>query len=272
VSALLRVAAAADGFGLRSLVARAASLVYPGHKFEVDAQGYWINHQLEATFVSPSIHTAGYSEIEAAALNNWAWEYRPQLGDTVMDVGAGIGEETVVFSRLVGSTGRIVAIEAHPETFACLKSTIERSGLRNVTAVNCAVTDQDGELCISTGPSHLAPSHLMNTILNAAGGNKVKAQTLDTLAEELGVRDVALLKMNIEGAEKMAVEGFDRLAPKVRHAVVSCHDFVATHFGGAPHYFTKNHVRAALQTRGFMLRSRPDAAESWIRDYLYASR
>jgi hypothetical protein len=78
--------------------------------------------------------------------------------------------------------------------------------------------------------------------------------------------------MNIEGAEKMAVEGFDRLAPHVRHAAISCHDFVATHFGGAAHYCTRNHVRAALEARGFTVRYRPDAAESWVRDYLYASR
>jgi FkbM family methyltransferase len=272
MSAILKMAEAADRLGLRPLVARAASLAYSGQHFEADALGRWVNCQPAATFVSPSLHTASYSQIEAAVLDNWTWDYLPQQGDIVIDVGAGIGEETVVFSRLVGPSGRIIAIEAHPETFACLKATIGRSDLRNVTAVNCAVAHRDGELSISAGPSHLGPSHLMNTVLNEGGGVKVPARTLDSLAEELGIEQVDLLKMNIEGAERMAVEGFDRLAPHIRHAAISCHDFVATHFGGAPHYCTKDHVRAALEARGFAVRSRTDAADSWVRDYLYASR
>jgi len=272
MSAILKMAEAADRLGLRPLVARAASLAYSGQHFEADERGRWVNRQADATFVSPILHTASYSQIEAAVLDNWTWEYLPQKGDTVLDVGAGIGEETVVFSRLVGPSGRIIAVEAHPETFSCLQGTIERTRLTNVTAVNCAVADHDGELCISAGPDHLGPSHLMNTVVNSHEGIKVAARTLDSLADELGFQEVNLLKMNIEGAERMAVEGFDRIAPRVRHAAISCHDFVATHFGGAPHYLTKDYVRAAFEARGFTVRSRPGAAESWVRDYLYASR
>jgi FkbM family methyltransferase len=272
MSAVLKVAGAADRIGLRRWVARAASMAYSQQDFEVDRDGHWVNRQPRATFVSPEIHTASYDHVERTVLDAWGWDYLPRPGDTVVDVGAGIGEEAVVFSTLVGRRGRVISIEAHPETFACLEATIVRSDLRNVTAVNCAIADRNGELSISAGPSHLGPSHLMNTVLNTGSGTKVPARTMDSLAEELGIQDVDLLKMNIEGAERMAVEGFDRLAPRVRHAVISCHDFVATHFGGASHYRTRDHVRAALEARGFVVRSRPDAADSWVRDYLYASR
>lgn len=272
MSALFKVAEAVDRLGLRPLVARAASLAYSGQQFETDSSGRWVNRQPEATFVSPTIHTARFSQVEAAVLDNWTWQYRPRPGDTIIDVGAGIGEEAVVFSQLVGSTGRIIAIEAHPETFRCLQATIIQSGLQNVTAVHCAVADEDGELTIAAGPSHLEASHLMNTVLAEGEGARVPARTLDSLANELGLGSVAFLKMNIEGAEKMAVRGFDRLAPRVGHAAISCHDFVATHFGGADYYRTKEQVRGALEARGFEVSSRLDAPESWVRDYLYASR
>lgn len=272
MSALFGIAAVADRMGLRPWLARAATIAYPRLRFEVDASGHWVNHQPEVTFVSPSLHTASYAEVERAVLDNWAWDYMPRAGDTVIDVGAGIGEEAIVFSRLVGVGGRIIAIEAHPQTFACLEKTIEQSGVHNVTAVNCAIADRDGELSISPGPSHLGPSHLMNTVLGGTGGSKVIARTLDSIADELGLGEVALLKMNIEGAEKMAIDGFDRVAPRVRHAAISCHDFVANHFGGAADYRTKEYVCAALKQRGFTISTRPDAVESWIRDYLYAHR
>lgn len=267
MSALLKMVSVADRLGLRPWVARAASLAYGGKEFQVDAHGHWINCQPEATFVSPSIYTASYSQVQRSVLDNWAWDYQPAPGDTVVDVGAGIGEETVVFSRLVGPKGRIIAIEAHPDTFRCLQQTIDRSGLENVTAIHCAIVDKDGAIAISSGASHN-----MNTVLGGTGSITVAARSLDSLADELDLSDVALLKMNIEGAEKAAVQGLDRLAPRIRHAVISCHDFVADHFGGGPDYYTKDHVRQALEARGFTLRSRPDAPVSWIRDYLYASR
>lgn len=267
MSAFFKIATVADRLGFRSLIARGASLAYRDKSFEVDAQGRWINRQPEATFVSPSLHTATYSEVVSSVLGYWAWDYMPVAGDTVIDVGAGIGEDTVVFSRIVGPKGRVVSIEAHPATFECLQQTIKGSGLTNVTAVNCAITDRDGVISISSGPNHV-----MNSVLGNDGDVSVPSRTLDSLADELGIGEVALLKMNIEGAEKLAVQGFDRLALRVPHAAISCHDFVATHFGGADHFYTKEQVRAALEARGFVIRERPDSPVSWVRDYLYASR
>lgn len=267
MSAFFKIASIADRMGLRRLVAGAASLAYAGQHFEVDASDRWVNSQREATFVSPTLHTAKYSEVEQAVLDNWAWDYMPREGDTVIDVGAGVGEEAVVFSRLVGPTGRVISIEAHPATFACLQATIERSRLTNVTPLHCAVADTDGEMSISSGDNHL-----MNTVVGGSGGDRVRAMTLDMIGAELGLDEVALLKMNIEGAEVMAIEGLARVAARVRHAAISCHDFVTDYFGGDEQYRTKEKVRAQLEAFGFTVRSRPDASESWVRDYLYASR
>ena len=267
MTALVTIATIADRLGLRPLVARGASLAYRDKGFEVDAGGHWVNRQQLATFVSPTLHTKSYCEIETSVLDNWTWDYRPVPGDTVFDVGAGIGEDSVVFSKLVGPAGRVFAIEAHPETFACLQQTIARSGLSNVTPIHCAVTDRDGEIGISSNADHVT-----NSILGDGADVKVPARTLDSIDAELAVGEVALLKMNIEGAERLAVHGFGRLAPRVQHVVISCHDFVATHFGGGDYYFTKDEVRAALEGRGFAVRQRDDAELSWVRDYLYARR
>lgn len=267
MSTVFKVASAVDRMGLRPLVARAASVAYAGQRFGVDARGRWLNRQPEATFVSPIIHTAKYAQIEAAVLDNWAWDYMPSAGDTIIDVGAGVGEEAVVFSRLVGPTGRVVSIEAHPGTFRCLEATVALSNLSNVTAVQCAVADKNGELSISTGENHL-----MNTVVGSQGDVTVPARALHSLLDELGIGEVSLLKMNIEGAERLALQGAARVSGRVQHAAISCHDFVADHFGGGEQYRTREQVRTLLESFGFDVRSRPDAADSWVRDYLYASR
>ena len=267
MSALLRIAVTANRLGLGPVVAKAASMAYRDSQFAVDDDGRWVNRQAEATFVSPTIHTTTFRAARQWVLDHWTWGYRPKPGDTVVDVGAGIGEETVTFSHLVGDAGRVISIEAHPQTFVCLRKTIELSGLTNVTPLCCALADEDGELFISDTDFHLG-----NSVIGQSGGTRVRARTLDSLAAELGLDDIALVKMNIEGAEALAVEGMAGTAPHIRNVVISCHDFLADHYGAGPEMRTKAHVRETLQGQAFIISTRPEAPESWVRDYLYAHR
>ena len=34
---------------------------------------------------------------------NWFYDYRPEKGDTILDIGAGIGIDTILFSKCVGA-------------------------------------------------------------------------------------------------------------------------------------------------------------------------
>lgn len=236
-------------------------------RFAVDSAGHWLNIQPEATFISPDVYTPYYSHVEAAVLDYWCPFERPGPGDTIIDVGAGIGEDAVVFSKLVGPTGRVVAIEAHPATFACLKETIARSGLENVLAVQCAIADREGMLSMSDDNEHLA-----NSMLKSGGGIDVPAKTLDALLAELGIEQVDLLKMNIEGAERPALAGMTRSASSIRKAAISCHDFVADGGSGGDEFRTRAFVRPALEAMGFTVRQRTDAPHPWTRDTVYGTR
>jgi len=190
MSAILSFATAIDRPGLRGLVAFAANMVLRGRggggqRFSVDDQGRWVNAQPHATIVRPTIHTVPAEDIRNTVLDNWCWQYLPKAGDVVINVGAGVGEEAVVFSSLVGPAGRVVSIEAHLETFECLRGTIERSSLNNVTALPAAVTDQLGQVRI-----HDQGNHLANSIIAVGedGGEIVVSRTLDSVAEELSSR------------------------------------------------------------------------------------
>jgi hypothetical protein len=86
--------------------------------------------------------------------------YLPQRGDIVFDIGAGVGEETVILSQLVGTTGKIFAIEAHPRTYGALAYMVGKNNLGNVTCVNLAFSDRPGLVEIDDTANSLA-----NTIL-----------------------------------------------------------------------------------------------------------
>ena len=248
---LLTVANKLDAIGLRSAVAWAASLAYPAQRFFKDGDGNWVNQQAEGTIVSPTIHTASYAEIERTILDNWAWRYTPKNGDIIVDLGSGVGEEALVFSKMIAPDGVVVAVEAHPRTYQCLTQTIGRSGLENVKAVHCAVADTDGTARISNG------EHISNSIFE--DGEEIPQLSLDTLTRDWPVID--FLRCNIEGAERLAIQG--AALNKVRHACISCHDFIGRK--------TKAEVRAALENAGFEVIGREEGPP-WMRDNLYATR
>jgi FkbM family methyltransferase len=257
-----------DRLGLRKIVAVAATLYYrfrPGSKrrFSVTSEGHWVNRQKEATIVSPTIHTASFVAVEANALDLWTWQYRPTLGDIVIDVGAGVGEETLVFSKLIGNKGLVVSIEANPSTFASLKESVARTGATNVRPVQLAVTGVDALTKISNTTDHVA-----NSLFIHASSVEVEGRSLGSLVQELGLAKVALLKMNIEGAERMAVQGMADVADRIQHVVVSCHDFIADE-SGADDFRTFDEVRRTLERLGFETSVRPDDPRPWVRYYLY---
>lgn len=268
---LFEIASGLDRRGFRGLAARAGSAMMrlrgDSRRFETDSHGRWLNRQPEATFVGPDLHTATYGQVEQTVLDSWCVFYTPGPGDVVVDVGAGIGEDIVIFSRQVGEKGRVIAIEAHPEIFAMLESTVRESGLRNVVAIQRAISDREGSLTIGNSSQHLANS----VVAGNTEGLPVRAQSLDSLAEELGLERIDLLKMNIEGAERMAVLGMERIAPRVRNVAISCHDFVAD--GGADDTFrTREEVTRSLDRLGFETCRRADAIHPWSRDVVFGTR
>jgi hypothetical protein len=66
-----------------------------------------------------------------------------------------------------------------------------------------------------------------NTVGPAQGsfGILVPATMLNHLCEQQGLKDVAFLKMNIEGAERYALLGMERVIQNIRQICVACHDF-----------------------------------------------
>lgn len=259
---LSRVAFALDKAGLRPLVARAASLAYSDQRFSVDSHGHWVSHQPECTVVSPTIHTTPYAFFRDITLNEWCRDYRPKAGDTVVDLGSGVGEEAIILSELVGSSGRVIAVEAHPETYRCLAETVARSGLTNVTPVHCAIADVDGTAVINTTDNHLA-----NSIL-AGEGESVPEVSLETLCRDLDRVD--FLRSNIEGAERLAIQG--PALCKVLNVCVSCHDFAAND-GHGEYLRTSTEVRLSLEQAGFAVSKGSDpGGKPWLPYNLYGAR
>jgi hypothetical protein len=80
--------------------------------------GVWVHQTLHGFFVYPHPYIRlDLERFEALTQHNFFWGYRPRAGDTILDIGAGLGEETLTFSRAVGDQGQVICVEAHPRTF-----------------------------------------------------------------------------------------------------------------------------------------------------------
>jgi hypothetical protein len=73
----------------------------------------------------------------------FSWEYEPPEGDVVFNIGAGMG--ALLFSPLVGTAGRIIALEAHHIRSSGLVRLCELNNVENVVPLELAASDGEWE-------------------------------------------------------------------------------------------------------------------------------
>ena len=126
---------------------------------------------------------------------------------TVFDVGANAGFYTLVFSRLVGLQGRVVAFEPDSENMCLLRKHIALNNLENVSIVQAAASDTSvlagfsltggatGRL--EDGSNYLVPTYRLDDLLSS------------------GVLPLPnVVKMDVEGAEVFVLRGAKQFIEK----------------------------------------------------------
>ena len=230
--------------------------------------GLWIHRYRDGTLVGTRPGGPTPSQQDASVRDVFLYAYTPQPGDAVVDVGAGVGSEARLFSRLVGSEGRVLCVEADPTAARCLRRTVTENGLDNVTVVEAALSRARGLVRLELD----AGSYLSNRLARGElDGIEVPAITFGDLLDELGMRSVALVKMNIEGAEGEVLVPAPPQLDRVDRLAVSCHDFRA-HLPGCAWQATSTAVRTSLRDAGYELEARSKDSRPWIPWYVYASR
>ena len=124
----------------------------------------------------------------------------------VFDVGAHIGITTLPLARAVGPYGRVFAFEPSPLNRAYLDLHLRQNDIRNVTVMDCALTDQVGEVVEFYEMSDVSG---MNGLVNNRRGMRaieVNTVTIDQVVDKFKLRP-DLIKIDIEGAELLCLKG-----------------------------------------------------------------
>ena len=194
--------------------------------------GYRVTCDLRDT-VQRSLFYCGTYEPKTTSLIAEALE----KGDTFLDVGANAGHFTFVAARLVGKSGRVLAVEASKETAEALVRDIAQNDLGGrVTVHNVAAGDHRSTAALyAAGDSHqIGMRHL-----NPAGGEFLVEQSrvirLDLLLSELGIHP-DVVKLDIEGSELRALVGMSATLSTnpPRLVVAEAQEELLRRFGDSP--------------------------------------
>lgn len=122
------------------------------------------------------------------------------------DIGANVGYYTILASKVLGPSGRIVAVEPSPRIAEVLKENIAREASSPVAVEEVAVGPEPGRAVIRFDESESGASYLDQ---NGEQGDAVEVVTLDMLAERHGYPDV--IKADVEGLEGDLLAGGSRV-------------------------------------------------------------
>lgn len=200
--------------------------------------------------------------------NLWFLHFHPAPGNVVVDIGAGRGEDALGFSRGVGPSGRVFAIEANPRSCDLLRRFCALNELANVTCLNIAIVDRSRIVSVSDSDFWQG-----NAVAHepAAGDRQVPGLSLDDLCAAEGIDTIDFLKLNIEGGEREAILGMERSIGRVRNVCIACHDFLADE-GKSERHRTRDVVERFLTENGFRVHRRMDHPSSAVRDHLFGTR
>lgn len=152
-------------------------------------------------FVDRTIYcTGGWEPLETMVI---AAALKP--GDSFVDVGANIGFFSLLAHRLVGPGGRVHTVEATPSTADLLEDNLARNGAGAIRVHRCAAGDRDGTVTMVVHDASNIGSNHLSFDEDAVGAQAaVPLRRLDSLLAGEAIR---LIKLDIEGAEAMALRG-----------------------------------------------------------------
>ncbi len=128
-------------------------------------------------------------------------------GMTVVDIGANIGLYTALAAKGVGPTGRVLALEPDPESFAFLRRTIAENGFENVEPFQVAASAAAGDAELYSNPDNRGDSRLYADPLLGDKPLQVRTTTVDELLGSRNLRSVDVLKIDTQGAEGLVLAG-----------------------------------------------------------------
>jgi FkbM family methyltransferase len=153
-------------------------------------------------------------------------------GDRVADIGANVGEITLLCSRLVGPEGVVDAFEPNPRCAERIESAIARNRIGNIRLHRKGLASQEAELSLSVPSDNSGEGTLVGEGAFVRGGaaGADAGVRVETFRVPVGVGDtelaadprpVNLIKIDVEGFEYDVLAGLSRILAEQKPLVTT---------------------------------------------------
>jgi FkbM family methyltransferase len=148
-------------------------------------------------------------------------------GETFVDIGANVGRYSLKAATLRQDI-KIISIEAHPKNYEALCRNISCNGFSNIIPINKAASDKKGKIRlyehVTDDNRILADDFSIHIDHNKKSSIEIESDTIDNILRDIGIRRPDVLKMDIEGAEILALKGATETLDKLRKIIVEIHE------------------------------------------------
>lgn len=133
-----------------------------------------------------------------------------QEGMICLDIGANLGYFAFLESSKVGKTGKVIAVEPAPITYELFKKNIELQKYQNISSYNFAFSNNIGtvDFFISNSSNW---SRIVGEKDPYHGDEgkiiKIECKPIDDFIEELGLKKLDLIRIDLEGYEYEIFQG-----------------------------------------------------------------
>jgi FkbM family methyltransferase len=131
-------------------------------------------------------------------------------GMTVVDIGANVGQYTLLANSVVGASGSVHAFEANSRNATKLRANLAQNDSSRVEVNAVALSDTVGTVTLYSANNDNAGEHSLFQFDSTMQGEEITAITLDHYVASAAFgssRRVDVIKIDVQGAEAMVLRG-----------------------------------------------------------------
>jgi len=133
-------------------------------------------------------------------------------GDMVVDIGAHVGYVSLLASKQVGVHGKVYAFEPATATRSMLLDHLKLNGATNIEVRTQAISDRAGTVTFNAVTEGNLGLSSIRAVHESKSSVEVMTARLDDVLVDL--KSLRLIKIDIEGAEQLALNGMPHILKK----------------------------------------------------------
>lgn len=179
----------------------------------VDCEGYALYVDPEDDAVGKHVTRGGYETHVASIFRQYL-----KPGNAVVDIGANLGYFTALAAHLVGPTGQVVSIEPNARNCRYIEATRRHNGFGWQSTHCLAASDRNAALVLNSAYSNGSVSQPADSLAILMRSTIVPGVKLDDI---LKLKQLDFIKIDVEGHEWLALQGFQQHLNRFQPLIVS---------------------------------------------------